>query len=280
MPKGRMENKMYIGMRGHDFDTTTLDALLKKCNEYNVGGVQLALLKSLGDFKKGSFTPEYAQSIGDAFKAAGVRIPVLGCYINPSAADKDELEANIAYFIENLHYAKYLGADMVGLETCTFSADESVNQSEETYQYLLKNMKRLVAAAEELGVIIGIEGVHCHVVNRPEKMKRLVEDLNSPNVRVIFDPVNYINSSNYENQDEIINTHFDLLGDITKALHLKDFKLVDGNTAYEFPCDGILNKELVWKRAKEFYPDIPVILEETKEDVLPKVKASVEAIFA
>jgi len=271
---------MYIGMRGHDFDTDTLDALLSKCNEYGVGGVQLAFLKSIKGFKKGSFTPEYAQSIGDAFRSAGVRIPVLGCYINPSSPDKDELEDSIAYFIENLHYAKYIGADMVGLETCTFSSDAEINQSEEVYQYLLKNMKRLVAAAEEIGVIIGIEGVHCHVVNCPEKMKRLVDDLNSPNVRVIFDPVNYINASNYENQDAIINTHFDLLGNLTRALHLKDFKLVDGNTAYEFPCDGLLNKELVWKRVKEFYPDMPVILEETKENVLPKVKSAVEEIFA
>lgn len=54
---------MYIGMRGHDFDTNTLDALCEKCKEYGVGGVQLVLLRSLADFKKGNFTPEYAKSI-------------------------------------------------------------------------------------------------------------------------------------------------------------------------------------------------------------------------
>ena len=37
---------MYIGMRGHDFDTNTLDALCEKCKEYGVGGVQLVLLTS------------------------------------------------------------------------------------------------------------------------------------------------------------------------------------------------------------------------------------------
>ena len=37
---------MYIGMRGHDFDTNTLDALCEKCKEYGVGGVQLVLLRS------------------------------------------------------------------------------------------------------------------------------------------------------------------------------------------------------------------------------------------
>ena len=58
---------------------------------------------------------------------------------------------------------------------------------------------------------MGIEGVHFHVINTPDKDERLVDDLNSPNVRVIFDPVNYINTANYKIKMEIINTHFDLL---------------------------------------------------------------------
>ena len=64
---------MYIGMRGHDFDTNTLDALCEKCKEYGVGGVQLVLLRSLADFKKGNFTPEYAKSIGDKLRENGIR---------------------------------------------------------------------------------------------------------------------------------------------------------------------------------------------------------------
>ena len=181
---------MYIGMRGHDFDTNTLDALCEKCKEYGVGGVQLVLLRSLADFKKGNFTPEYAKSIGDKLRENGIRVPILGCYINPSDANEESLNESLDYFIENLHYAKYIGAEMVGLETCRFSDDDEINNSEETYQYLLKNMKKLVSAAEEIGVNVGIEGVHFHVINTPTKMKRLVDDLNSPNVRVIFDPVN------------------------------------------------------------------------------------------
>ena len=127
---------MYIGMRGHDFDTNTLDALCEKCKEYGVGGVQLVLLRSLADFKKGNFTPEYAKSIGDKLRENGIRVPILGCYINPSDANEESLNESLDYFIENLHYAKYIGAEMVGLETCRFSDDDEINNSEETYQYL------------------------------------------------------------------------------------------------------------------------------------------------
>ena len=98
---------MYIGMRGHDFDTNTLDALCEKCKEYGVGGVQLVLLRSLADFKKGNFTPEYAKSIGDKLRENGIRVPILGCYINPSDANEESLNESLDYFIENLHYAKF-----------------------------------------------------------------------------------------------------------------------------------------------------------------------------
>lgn len=267
---------MYIGMRGHDFDTDTIPSLSEKCKEHGVGGVQLVLMRSIKDFKKGEFTPEYAESIRKELN--GIRVPILGCYINPSDANEESLKESMDYFIENLHYAKYIGAEMVGLETCNYKSGE-YNDTEEAYQYLLKNMKVLVAEAEKLGVIIGIEGVRFHIINKPDKMKRLVDDLNSPNVRVIFDPVNYIGYENYENQDDIINRHFDLLGDITRLVHLKDFEVKDGDVYFVNPCKGLLNKELVFKRLKEVYPDCAIILEETKEDKLPSTKAEVEAMF-
>lgn len=37
-------------------------------------------------------------------------------YINPSDANEESLNESLDYFIENLHYAKYIGAEMVGLE--------------------------------------------------------------------------------------------------------------------------------------------------------------------
>ena len=58
-------------------------------------------------------------------------------------------------------------------------------------------MREIVKEAERYNVNIGIEGVHCFVINTPQKMKRLIDDLDSDNVKVIFDPVNYLNINNY-----------------------------------------------------------------------------------
>ncbi|MBQ7974424.1 MAG: sugar phosphate isomerase/epimerase, partial [Clostridia bacterium] len=231
---------MNIAMRAHDFETNTLEELTAKCNKYSITHIQLALKKSIKDFQEGEFSPGYAKSIGDELNKSGVKVSVLGCYINPSETNPQRLQKNIDYFVENLYYAKYIGADMVGLETGFVGEklDVNKNNTEEAYRHLLKTMKILCTEAEHIGVKIGIEGVHCFVINTPQKMKRLIDDLESDNVCVIFDPVNYLNYDNYTNQDNIINDYFNLLSNRTEVIHLKDFKLNNGILSYEYPCNG------------------------------------------
>ena len=69
-----------------------------------------------------------------------------------------------------------------------------------------------------------------------------------------------------------------LIISIPQIIKIK-IKLVDGEVAYEFPCDGLLNKDLLWDKLKQYNPDIAVILEEVKEDHLAQVKAAVEKRF-
>ena len=246
---------MNIGMRGHDFDTVSIAALAEKCKEYGIGHIQLALKKSVEGFEEGMFTPEYAAQIGDILREKGVRVSVLGCYINPSETNPEQLKKNLDFFVENLHYAKYMGADTVGLETGFVgeSLDLEKNNTEEAYNHLLNNMKYLTGIAEELGVKIAIEGVHCFVINSPKKMKRLVDDLNSENVCVIFDPLNYLNGENYKNQEEIFEEFYELLADKTEVIHLKDFTLKDGKISYEYPCNGMLSKDVVFNKLLKRY---------------------------
>lgn len=272
---------MFVGTRGHDFDANSIEELAKKCKEFDIHHIQLALKKSVADFEEGRFTPEYARSIGDELRKNDIRVSVLGCYINPSETDEEQLKKNLDFFVENLHYAKYIGADMVGLETGFVgkTIDIEKNRTEEAYQYLLKNMKYLCQEAEKLDVMIGIEGVHCFVIHSPQMMRRLIDDLNSKNVCVIFDPVNYIDLTNFKKQNEIFDKHFELLGDITAVMHLKDYKW-DGDTlSYEYPNKGLLNTAELVKKMNSYKPDIPVILEEVKEDMLREVKQDIEKLM-
>lgn len=268
---------MTIGMRGHDLSVTSIEELSAVCGALGVPTLQLALGKSVPGFRKGLFSPHFAKEIGQTLRKNHVGVTVLGCYINPSEPDGEKLEANLSLFEEALKYAKFIGADMVGLET-GYPTPETAH-TEEAYQALLKNMRRLVAAAEKLGVMIGIEGVHLFVVDTPEQMRRLLDDLNSPNVCVIFDPCNYLGPHNYQDQDAIMERACKLLADDFAVLHIKDFAFQNGEYVYTPPLRNGLHLEKLFELLSQYKPNLPIILEEVNEQTYGNTAACIAGLL-
>ena len=214
--------------------------------------------RSIEGFGFGKFTEEYANSIKK--QLGTIKIAILGSYINPSNPNDDELKVDIDKFKEKIRYASILKPIAVGTETGKYK--DGLTDTEEAYQCVLTTLKELTKYAKEYGVCIAVEGVHCFVINTPQKMKRLINDLNSDNVKVIFDPVNYLNIHNYQKQDEIINDTFDLLNDKICVIHAKDFVVEKGVFKAAKPTEGMLNYNLIFEKMKEYNLDIPIICEE------------------
>ncbi len=272
---------MNFGMRGHDIVADNIDDLIKGCNALGVKSLQLALKMSVAGFKPGMFSPSYAKQMWRAFEKNDIDISILSCYINPSNTNTEVLKKDMDFFVEILKYAKFMNAGMVALETGYVGekCDPEKNHTEEAYQYLLSNMRKLCDAAEKLGVMIGIEGVHLFVINSAQRMRRLLDDLNSPNICVVLDPCNLINMQNYENRDEIVREAFELLGNEIAVIHLKDFVIEDGAMKGVLPGKGIMNTKELLTLATETKPNIPIMLEGVKEKDFAEVKATLEALF-
>lgn len=256
------ERKFKKGIRGHDIRVSGIEKLSMTAKEHNIGYLQLVLEKSIDGFKTGDFTEEYAEKI--KMQLGDTKVAILGSYINPSNPDDEELRAEIEKFKEKIKYASILKPIAVGTETGIYK--EGMTDSEEAYQRVLQTMKEIVSEAEKYGVNVGIEGVHCFVINTPQKMKRLVDDLNSDNVKVIFDPVNYLNIDNYMKQDKMINDMFSLLSDKICVLHAKDFTVENGEFKTVKQTEGLLNYQLIFQKMKEHNLDIPIICEEINEE--------------
>ena len=173
---------MKKGIRGHDVSVAGLKNISERCREVGIEYIQLVLEKSIEDFKSGEYSPEYAQTIKEELGES--KIAILGSYINLSDPDAEALSQSLSKFKEKIRYATILKPIAVGTETGTYI--EGKTHSEEAYQHLLKNVKELVCEAEKYGVNVGIEGVHYFVIDSPEKMDRLINDVNSDNIKVIF----------------------------------------------------------------------------------------------
>ena len=248
---------MKKGIRGHDVSVKGLINIDQRCAEAGIEYVQLVLEKSIDDFKVGEFSEEYAQKIKSELPKS--KIAILGSYINPSDPNEENLAKSIAKFKEKIRYATILKPIAVGTETGSYI--EGKAHTEEGYQHLLKTVKELVAEAEKFGIDVGIEGVHAFVINSPEKMARLMKDVDSDHIKSIFDPYNLITIDNYTQQDKMINDMFDLVGEKIVAIHAKDFVVENGKIQRVIPGKGMLNYKLIFQKMKEKNLDIPIICE-------------------
>ena len=264
---------MKIGVRCHDIIHSNLDELGQKVQEKNITGVQLALKKANIGFKstKGCITPGMAKHIRDTFSKYNVNIDILGCYINLAHPEDKELKELLDSFKEHIRFARDFGCSIIGTETGALNKEYVYgpeNNTEEAFQRTLSSTKILVEEAEKFGVIVGIEGVAKHVINTPERMKRVLDNIKSNNVQVIFDPVNLINEENYDKQDEMVKRSFELFGDRIVAIHAKDYVYEDGEIKLASIGKGQFNYPLLLSLIKERKPYIDVFLENsTKDDI-------------
>ena len=265
---------MKRGIRGHDVSAQGIKSISQKCTQMGIDYLQLVLERSKEDFAFGKFTEEYANEI--KAEVGEKKIAVLGSYINPSEPDDAALGENLARFKEKIRYASVLKPIVVGTETGIYIPDKT--HSEQAYQRVLASVKELTKEAEKYGVCVGIEGVHVFVIDSPKAMARLMNDINSDNAKVIFDPCNLIGIHNYMNQDEIINEMFDLLADKIVCLHAKDFTVENGEMKQVIPGEGMLNYKLIFQRMKEHNLDIPVISEEIDDEAACRGLANLEKI--
>lgn len=263
---------MNYGMRCHDICTKgTIDEVLDTVKSNQINQIQLAMGKSFAgyDFSYGHYSPGLAHMIADKLKARDIHISVLGCYINPTNPNEAKRQAEVAKFIEHLKYAKIFGADMVGTETGRYSEDFSVvpeTYTEANYRLFLKSMKEIVSAAEKIGVIVGVEAVHDHTLYSPEMMRRFLDDIDSPMVEAILDPVNLISSENYSDQDAVIDRAWELYGDKVTMLHIKDFRLENGMPQFEHVGDGLFHYEPIIKHIKKDKPFVTMLLENSRPE--------------
>jgi len=290
-----MQVPLRIGIRAHDFGKLPPDELAQRIAAKGLSSVQLALNKAIAglDLKAGDLTPGLAHHVGTSFAKYNLQIAVLGCYINLSHPDTTARESLVAYFKNHLRYADAFSAasgNIVGTETGSLNPDWSPhpgNPTEEAYKALVPVVADLVEEAERCGSIVGIEGVAHHVLNSPKRIRRLLDDVRSSALQVIFDPVNLLGYDNYTEQDAIIHESFNLFGERIAIIHAKDFapdpankKLIQLRTGAgsngATPATG-LNYPLLMQYLQQSKPGISILLEEASEATATQCIAYVQA---
>lgn len=275
---------MKIGCRAHDFGRWSEEELPRKVRDAGFEAVQLALTKGIEGIETfNDITPARLERVRKGFDDAGVEIAVLGCYIEPSLPERDARLEQVGYFLSGLEYAKALGAPIVATETTWFYPEVVGEAARETaYADLLDSVRRMAECAEKLDVDVGIEPVTVHTLNSAKLARRLLDEVGSDKIKIVYDPVNMIPEENLEKQvtrqEEIFAEFTSLLGKEIRAVHLKGMAVEHGKKVWSNIDKGVMRLQMVVDWLKRHYPDITLLREEVIPDSAAQDLAALRAL--
>ena len=188
--------------------------------------------------------------------------------------------------------ATILGTDL--LTVCTGTRNQQdmwayhpQNQSSAAWQEMIDGMRRALDVATEFDLKLGIEPEVANVVSNAKDALRLITELDSDRIRIVFDPANLYRPPSDPRKDRYVTTDAltSLSGRITIA-HCKDIadpvmegaRHRTGEAQYSHVAagTGILDYRHYISELKRFvHPSVPLILHGLSEEQIPRSVAFV-----
>jgi sugar phosphate isomerase/epimerase len=274
---------MQVGIRFHDTEKLPFEERLKVIHKQGFTCTHIALKKAEDlPYATDALTPGYALWLKHQFAKNHIDVAVLGNYLNLANPNREKLKEIQARYTAHLRFASLLGCSVVGTETGApnedYHYDKEACHSEAALETFIENLRPVVKDAEKFGVLMAIEPVYKHIVWNPMRARTVLDAIHSPNLRIIFDPVNLLHPDNLDHRDEVIGQAIDLLGDEIDIIHLKDYQVIDGEMTCMAAGLGDMDYSQIVRFAKERKPYIQTTLENTKPDNAVQAREYIESL--
>jgi sugar phosphate isomerase/epimerase len=201
----------------------TLDAVVARglrCIQFNFA---CAGLSSMPDRIESGL----AGQIGAAVRARGLEmVAVSGTFnmIDPDQKKRNNGFKSLEVIADN---CGEIGTRLITLCTGTRDPDDMwrahpENDSAEAWSDLVKVMSHALKIAEKHDLFLGIEPELGNVINSAPKARKLLDELNSPRLKIIMDGANLLRGPDLDDPTAIWEEAFDLLGPDIIMAHAKD----------------------------------------------------------
>ena len=282
---------MQLGIRLHDVNTSapeaeqTLESRARRAREEGFCCVHLALSKCIGkySFDDAALTEGLAAYLRRVFQKEELDVAVLGCYLNLAHPDSEKLRAFQSRYYGHLRVAAMAGVGMVGTETgapnAAYKLDANTH-SPEALRTFMWNLEPVLERAEKHGVMLAIEPVWNHIVYNADRALEVIDAMKSPNLRVIFDPVNLLCPENADQRERVVGEAMDKLCDHIAMVHIKDFVRADGRLVSVAAGTGEMDYRSILRFMKARKPYIQASLENTTNDNAVQARELIERLYA
>ena len=282
---------MQLGIRLHDVNASapeaeqTLESRARRAREEGFCCVHLALSKCIGkySFDDAALTEGLAAYLRRVFQKEELDVAVLGCYLNLAHPDPEKLRAFQSRYYGHLRVAAMAGVGMVGTETgapnAAYKLDANTH-SPEALRTFMWNLEPVLERAEKHGVMLAIEPVWNHIVYNADRVLEVIDAMKSPNLRVIFDPVNLLCPENADQRERVVGEAMDKLCDHIAMVHIKDFVRADGRLVSVAAGTGEMDYRSILRFMKARKPYIQASLENTTNDNAVQARELIERLYA
>lgn len=260
-------SNLQVGIRLHDMEKTTLENRFSLAKEQGFQCVHLAskLVYSEYQIDRHGLTLGLASHIRRELQKNDLDLAMYGCYLNLANPDPEQLHEIIEEYKANIRFASYLGASIVGTETgapnTTYTFCPQCLE-EPALLYFLKNLKTVVDYATSYGITIAIEPVWRHIIYNPIRTRFALDFIDSPNLQIIFDPVNMLSSDNHKEQEALFSEMLERNGKDIVLLHAKDYQEENGEiVAYAPGSTGNLDYTNIIKWQQNNKPFLQATIE-------------------
>ena len=222
-----------------------------------------------------------------AARCAGVRVVALSATFNLLDENKLRLTDNFRRLEVLAQGAAILGTDLLTLCSGTRNQEDlwtyhPQNQSSAAWREMIDAMRRALEIAIEYDLNLGIEPEVANVVSSANDGVRLIRELGSNRIRIVFDPANlYRPPANPRRDFYVITDALALLGDRIAIAHCKDIADPAAQGATHQPGEapyahvaagtGILDySRYISELRRLASADVPLILHGLSEEQIPR----------
>jgi len=153
------------------------------------------------------------------------------------------------------------------------------NHSASAEDALVRSLREVSSACEQYGVPIALE---CHVTSTLDsatRVRRVLDRVDSPWIKVSLDPVNFIGDfATLWDTTPLLDELFDTLGPAIAAAHIKDVYAEDRLVVHiseTIPGDGVLDFATFFRRFEKLLPGGYGLVEHLPASLVPQAVANV-----
>lgn len=236
------------GVCSTDFESAshapyTAEILFQKMKERGFAAVQFAFSSIAesdftpnGQIEIPAVIPDTAiRAVNESAQKYGIPVCVINGTFNMAHPDAAVREEGIRRFAILCRAAKELGAGYISLCSGTRNPDHlwsphPDNDTEDAWADMLDTVKRCTEIAEHHGIILAVESEASNIISTPERARRLMDTVGSPNLKMILDCANLFHAGEAypENVRATLDHAFALYGHDIVLAHGKDICAGDG----------------------------------------------------